>query len=103
MVAGVHMSNFDMAFQAGGLAGIKALTLTLPELNAGYQKQLDMRMKNGLNIVPASVGSLKHAVDHLKAGGMVITGIDRPDELTSTAQSSSVDQLPYPSIISFWH
>ena len=80
VVAGIHMSNFDMAFQAGGLAGIKALTLTLPELNAGYQKQLDMRMKKGLNIVPASVGSLKHGVDHLKAGGMIITGIDRPDD-----------------------
>jgi lauroyl/myristoyl acyltransferase len=80
VVAGIHMSNFDMAFQAGGLAGIKAIALTLPELNAGYQKQLDMRLKKGLNIVQASVGSLKHAVDHLKAGGMVITGIDRPDE-----------------------
>jgi lauroyl/myristoyl acyltransferase len=80
VVAGVHMSNFDMAFQAGGLAGIKALVLTLPELNAGYQKQLDMRMKKGLNIVQASVGSLKRAVDHLKAGGMIITGIDRPAE-----------------------
>ena len=80
VVAGVHMSNFDMAFQMGGLAGIKALVLTLPELNAGYQMQLDMRMKNGLNIVQASVGSLKHAVNHLKAGGMIITGIDRPDE-----------------------
>jgi lauroyl/myristoyl acyltransferase len=80
VIAGIHMSNFDMAFQAGGLAGIKALVLTLPELNAGYQKQLDMRMKKGLNMVQASVGSLKHAVDYLKAGGMIITGIDRPAE-----------------------
>jgi lauroyl/myristoyl acyltransferase len=80
IVAGVHMSNFDMAFQAGGLAGIKAIALTLPELDAGYQKQLDMRLKKGLNIVQTSVGSLKHAVNHLKAGGMIITGIDRPDD-----------------------
>jgi phosphatidylinositol dimannoside acyltransferase len=79
VIAGVHMSNFDMVFQAGGLAGIKALGLTLPELNAGYQKQLDMRLKKGLRLVQASVGTIKHAVDHLKAGGMVITGIDRPD------------------------
>jgi len=80
VVAGIHMSNFDMAFQVGGLAGIKAIVLTLPELNAGYQIQTDMRMKNGLNVVQVSVGSLKHAVDYLKAGGMIITGIDRPDE-----------------------
>lgn len=80
VIAGVHMSNFDMVFQAGGLAGIKALGLTLPELNAGYQKQLDMRLKKGLRLVQASVGTIKHAIDHLKAGGMVITGIDRPDD-----------------------
>ncbi len=80
MVVGVHMSNFDMIFQIGGLAGIKAIALTLPELTAGYQKQLEMRVKRGLTIIQASVGSLKQSVDYLKAGGMVITGIDRPDE-----------------------
>jgi lauroyl/myristoyl acyltransferase len=80
VVAGVHLSNFDMVFQMGGLAGIKAIVLTLPELNAGYQKQLDMRMKKGMHILQASVGTFKHAMDHLRAGGMVITGIDRPDE-----------------------
>ena len=80
VIAGVHMSNFDMAYQVGGLVGIKALTLTLPKLDAAYQKQLAMRSEKGLNIAQASVGSIKHAVDHLKAGGLVITGIDRPDE-----------------------
>jgi KDO2-lipid IV(A) lauroyltransferase len=80
VVAGVHMSNFDMVFQMGGLAGIKAIALTMPELNAGYQKQLDMRLRKGMRILQASVGTLKHAVDHLRAGGMVITGLDRPDE-----------------------
>jgi lauroyl/myristoyl acyltransferase len=80
VIAGVHMSNFDMVFQTGGLAGIKAITLTLPELNAGYQKQLDMRLKKGMRMVQGSVGTLKHAVNHLRAGGIVITGIDRPDK-----------------------
>lgn len=80
VVAGLHISNFDMVFQTGGLAGLKALALTLPELNAGYQKQVEMRLQKGMQIVQASVGTLKHCVDHLKAGGLVITGIDRPDE-----------------------
>ena len=80
VLAGVHLSNFDMAFQVGGLAGIKALVLTLPELNAGYRNQLEMRQKYGLQIVQASVGTIKRAVDHLRSGGLVITGIDRPDE-----------------------
>lgn len=80
VVAGIHLSNFDMVLQMCGLAGIKALAITLPELNAGYQKQLELRMKKGMHILQASVGTLKHAVDHLRAGGMIITGIDRPDD-----------------------
>jgi phosphatidylinositol dimannoside acyltransferase len=80
VVAGVHLSNFDMVFQMGGLAGIRAIALTLPELSAGYQKQLELRVKKGMRILQASVGSLKHSVNHLRAGGMIITGIDRPDE-----------------------
>lgn len=80
VVAGVHLSNFDLVFQMGGLAGIKALALTLPELSAGYQKQLEMRVKKGMHLLRASVGNIKHTINHLKAGGTVITGIDRPDE-----------------------
>jgi lauroyl/myristoyl acyltransferase len=80
ILAGLHISNFDMVFQTSGLAGIKALVLTLPELNGGYQKQVDMRLKHGMQILQASVGNLKHCVDHLRAGGLVITGIDRPDD-----------------------
>jgi lauroyl/myristoyl acyltransferase len=83
IVAGIHMSNFDMAFQMGGLAGVKALSITVQELNPAYQKQLDLRRKSGLNIVPASFGSVKHAIEHLRAGGLVITALDRPDENSS--------------------
>lgn len=79
VVAGVHLSNFDLVFQMGGLAGIQAIALTLPELSAGYRKQLEMRVKKGMHLLQASVGNIKHSIDHLKAGGMVITGIDRPD------------------------
>ena len=80
VVAGVHLSNFDMVFQMGGLAGIRAIAITLPELSPGYQKQLELRVKKGMRIMQGSVGSLKRAVNHLRAGGMIITGIDRPDE-----------------------
>ncbi len=80
MVVGVHMSNFDMIYQIGGLAGIKALALTVPDLTPAYQKQLEMRNQKGLNLVPASMGSIKQAVNHLKAGGMVITALDRPGD-----------------------
>ena len=80
ILAGVHMSNFDMVFHVGGLAGVKAMAITLPELDAGYRVQWDMRAKQGFKIVQASVGSIKQAVNHLRDGGMVITAIDRPDK-----------------------
>jgi phosphatidylinositol dimannoside acyltransferase len=79
VLVGVHMSNFDLVFQTGGLAGIKALALTLPELSRGYIKQWEMRMGKGINFTPVSVGALKRSVEYLKDGGMVITALDRPD------------------------
>jgi lauroyl/myristoyl acyltransferase len=32
----------------------------------------------GMNIVPASVGALRGAIKHLRNGGMLVTGLDRP-------------------------
>jgi lauroyl/myristoyl acyltransferase len=83
IIAGIHMSNFSMIYQIGGLAGTKALVITLPELNQAYQKQWDLRRKSGLSFVTASVGSMKYAINHLRKGGVVITAADRPDQNSS--------------------
>jgi KDO2-lipid IV(A) lauroyltransferase len=83
ILAGIHMSNFDMAFQIGGLAGVKALVMTLSELNDAYQKQWDLRSKSGLKFVIASVGAMKSAVNYLHKGGLMITAIDRPEQNSS--------------------
>ena len=80
VVAGIHMSNFDFIGQAAGMAGLKAMILGLPEMHAGYQKQLEMRQERGMNIVPTNSGTIKQAVKYLRDGGLVMTGIDRPDE-----------------------
>jgi lauroyl/myristoyl acyltransferase len=83
ILAGVHMSNFDMAFQLGGLAGIKALVLTLTEFNAAYQKQWEMRSKSGLKFIMGSGESVRHAISYLRSGGLIITAVDRPDPASS--------------------
>jgi phosphatidylinositol dimannoside acyltransferase len=80
VVAGIHMSNFDFIGQAAGMAGVKAMFLGLPEMHAGYQKQLEMRRQRGMNIIPTNSSTIKQALKYLRDGGMVITGIDRPDE-----------------------
>jgi lauroyl/myristoyl acyltransferase len=42
--------------------------------------EYEIRKRIGMNLVPASVGALRQALKHLKRGGMVLTGIDRPVE-----------------------
>lgn len=37
-----------------------------------------MREMSGMNLTPASLSTLRQAVKHLKHGGMVLTGLDRP-------------------------
>jgi len=80
VVAGIHMSNFDFIGQAAGIEGVKAMFLALPDTHPGYRKQLEMRKEKGMNIVPTSMGAIKKAVKYLREGGVVMTGIDRPDE-----------------------
>lgn len=78
VVAGIHLSNFDLVLQAIYLQGMSALVLTIPEPQGGYRAQYEMRKKTGMNLVPASASALRHSVKHLQAGGAVLTGVDRP-------------------------
>jgi KDO2-lipid IV(A) lauroyltransferase len=80
VVAGVHMSNFDFIGQAAGMAGVKAMFLGLPDTNPAYRKQLEMRREKGMNFLPTSPASIKQAIKYLRDGGVVMTGLDRPDE-----------------------
>lgn len=79
VVAGLHMGSFDFIGQAAAVAGIKGIYLGLPELNSGYQKQIEMRREKGMFIIPTNPTTIKQAINRLKAGGIVLTGIDRPD------------------------
>jgi len=73
-----HMSNFDLAGRALGLKGLKFIVLSIPNPIAGYRWLNDMRERTGLEILPMSVSALRVAVERLHAGGIVLTGVDRP-------------------------
>lgn len=79
VIAGLHMGSFDFIGQAAGVVGVKAMYLVLPTINPGYEKQLEMRRASGMNVWPTSNDSIKKAIKHLRLGGVVMTGIDRPD------------------------
>lgn len=78
VVAGIHMSSFDLALQWICTHWINPLALTIPNPQGGRQLEFELRRKTGLNMVPASMSGLRQAIRHLKNGGVVATGLDRP-------------------------
>lgn len=78
VVVGVHLGNFDLVGQALGASGFRAQVLSVADPNGGYQWQNEMRARNGLDMTPVTIESLKRAARRLADGGTVLTGIDRP-------------------------
>ncbi len=78
IVVGPHVSNFDLMAYAITILGIRAQVLSAPNPTAAYQAQNRLRRKTGIDITPISVDSFRQALAKLRAGGVVVTGIDRP-------------------------
>jgi len=78
VILGLHLSNFDLVLQSICRQGFKPIVLTLPDPQGGRRVEYEMRKRTGMNLVPASVNTLRQAVKHLERGGMVLTGMDRP-------------------------
>lgn len=78
VIAGLHLSNFDFVLQSASRRGWKGMVLTIPDPQGGRRIEYEMRKKTGMNLVPASVSTLRQAVKHLEKGGIVLTGLDRP-------------------------
>ncbi len=78
VVAGIHMSSFDLAFLLLGRNHIRPMALTIPQPEGGRRREFDLRRKTGVNLVEGNVEGLRRALRYLKQGGVVITGIDRP-------------------------
>jgi KDO2-lipid IV(A) lauroyltransferase len=79
LVLGLHLSNFDLVLQwLCKYGGMKPLVLTIPNPQGGRRMEYEIRKRSGMNLIPASVSALRQAVNHLKRGGLVLTGIDRP-------------------------
>lgn len=77
VIVGIHLGNFDLALRSVAVLG-RAMIITLPELNGGYQWQFKKRRELGIEIVPANLDTLRKAAIRLKDGGVVLTGLDRP-------------------------
>jgi KDO2-lipid IV(A) lauroyltransferase len=78
MIAGLHMSGFDLVSQAIFQRGLRAMALSLPETTETIEWQHDLRRRSGVDIRPPTIANLRLAVERLQQGGLVMTGIDRP-------------------------
>lgn len=74
-----HMGNLDLAGLAMAANGVDALILGVADPPSGYELQDDLRTQVGLQVMRIDVQSLRRALKHLRTGGVVLTGIDRPD------------------------
>lgn len=78
VIVGVHMSSFDLALRAITLLGMHALALTVTDVSGGQKWLFRIRHNAGLELLPANMNSLRHAIGWLREGGIVLTGVDRP-------------------------
>lgn len=80
VIAGLHLSSFDLILQWLCKDDMKLLVLTIPDPQGARRVEYELRRQSGMNLIPASVAAFRQALRHLQKGGMVLTGIDRPVE-----------------------
>ena len=78
VVVSLHLGNFDLVLHSLSRQGIRPLVLTIPDPQGGRFLEFQSRKKSGANMIPGSFGALRQAIRHLRRGGYVATGIDRP-------------------------
>lgn len=75
-----HLSNFDLGLLSLAVRGLRSQVLSFSHPGSTYQIQNDIRSFYGTEVTPISPTALHLAMKRLDAGGVVITGIDRPVE-----------------------
>ena len=78
IIVGLHLSGFDLILQSICRQGFKVMVITIPDPQGGRLIEYEIRKKTRMNLVPASLRTLRQAVRHLGQGGMVLTGMDHP-------------------------
>ena len=77
-IVALHLSNFDLVLLAAAYRGLTAQILSYGNPTGGYQIQNDIRAQTGLNITPVSPEAHQQAIENMRRGGIIATGVDRP-------------------------
>jgi len=78
-----HLSNFDLAGRAIALNGYCIQVLSYPQPQGGYEWQNRLRSDMGIEITPMTTENMRRAKERLRAGGGVISGLERPLSATN--------------------
>jgi len=73
-----HTCGFDIGMLTLAEHGLSVQALSIARPKGSYRSQNQLRERYGLEVTPIAIGSLRAAVRRLRAGGMVLTGVDRP-------------------------
>jgi len=73
-----HLAGFNVSGFRLVQLGFKFLTLAVPNPNRGYLWQNQLRNARGMEVLPMNMEALQLARQRLQAGGVVLTGVDRP-------------------------
>ena len=79
LLLATHMSNFDLLGLSVGVRGLPMQILTLANPRGGFHLLNRLRAEAGFEVTPITPQSLRAAIRRLKSGGIVLTGVDRPD------------------------
>lgn len=79
IIAGTHTGNFDLGILALAAHGldVQVLGLAAPP-GGGFYLMDQMRARAGVRLTSIGVPALREAIARLRAGGIVLTGVDRP-------------------------
>ena len=77
-----HSSNFDLFLLAHSMRGLAGQVLTYAQPTGGYQIQNEIRAahSSSIQVTPINQRALRMAIENLRHGGTVYTGVDRPED-----------------------
>lgn len=79
IMVGGHISNFDLAALHYAAKGVAITGLAWATPTSGYDLQNQVRIAGGIDLLTIDMATLRKALVILRQGGLVATGIDRPD------------------------
>jgi KDO2-lipid IV(A) lauroyltransferase len=79
IIVGIHTGNFDVALLALATQrrDTQVLGIAAPP-GGGFDLMDHMRTSKGVHLTSIGVSALREAIERLRAGGIILTGVDRP-------------------------